>query len=64
MCGSIMQNTPITGFRTKVFSEMVIALAANTSWYLWNFRRGLIKQLLSQGHEVLLVAPSDDTTAL
>jgi glycosyltransferase involved in cell wall biosynthesis len=36
---------------------MKILLTANTSWYIYNFRKGTIKHLLSQGYEVLTVAP-------
>lgn len=33
---------------------------ANTSWYLYNFRGNLIKELLLAGHKVVAVAPQDD----
>jgi len=33
---------------------------ANTSWYLWNFRRGLIERFLELGYEVVVVAPDKD----
>lgn len=36
---------------------MKVILCANTSWYLWNFRRGLIKELLERGWNVILVMP-------
>jgi glycosyltransferase involved in cell wall biosynthesis len=36
---------------------MRILLTANTSWYIYNFRKGTIKHLLAQGYEVLTVAP-------
>lgn len=39
---------------------MKIALVANTSWYLVNFRHGLIQQLLADGHEVVAISPFDD----
>ncbi len=39
---------------------MKIALFANTSWNLWNFRMGLIKALQKAGHEVIAIAPTDD----
>jgi glycosyltransferase involved in cell wall biosynthesis len=35
-------------------------VVANTSWYLYNFRRNLMHVLLAEGHEVLAIAPSDD----
>ena len=36
-----------------------VLLAANSSWYLYNFRRNLIKALLSDGYAVSLLAPED-----
>ena len=36
-----------------------IALVANTSWYLYNFRLPLMKALRDVGHEVVAVAPED-----
>lgn len=36
---------------------MKVALFANTEWYLYNFRLGLAKALLEDGHEVLLISP-------
>lgn len=37
-----------------------IALVANTSWSIYNFRLGIIKALISSGHKVYAVAPQDD----
>jgi glycosyltransferase involved in cell wall biosynthesis/peptidoglycan/xylan/chitin deacetylase (PgdA/CDA1 family) len=34
-------------------------LVANTGWYLYNFRRGLIRQLRGQGLDVTAVCPRD-----
>ncbi len=39
-----------------------ITICSNTSWYLYNFRQGLIKALQNQGYEVSLIAPVDDYT--
>lgn len=36
---------------------MKIAIVANTSWYVYNFRRELISELLKNGHQVVTVAP-------
>lgn len=36
-----------------------IALSINTAWNLVNFREGLIRALLSQGYEVICLAPAD-----
>ncbi len=38
---------------------MKIAIVANTSWNLYNFRSGIIKTLLSKGTEVIVAAPED-----
>lgn len=40
---------------------MKIVLASNTAWYLWNFRRGLIKALKARGAIVYIVVPYDET---
>jgi glycosyltransferase involved in cell wall biosynthesis len=40
-----------------------IILAANTDWYLYNFRRSLAFFLRDQGHEVILVSPKGDYIA-
>jgi glycosyltransferase involved in cell wall biosynthesis len=37
-----------------------VAIVLNTSWNIWNFRRGLVKALQAAGHEVLAIAPPDD----
>ena len=38
---------------------MRIALVANTSWYIYNFRLPLIKSLVDSGHIVYVFAPAD-----
>jgi len=38
---------------------MKIVISINTAWNLINFREGLIRALIAQGHEVLAVAPID-----
>lgn len=38
---------------------MRIAICVNTAWNLINFRAGLIRALVSAGHEVVAVAPDD-----
>ncbi len=37
-----------------------ITICSNTSWYLYNFRMGLIKALQEQGYNIILIAPKDD----
>lgn len=39
---------------------MRIAIIANTSWYLYNFRLTLMLSLIAAGHEVVAVGPPDD----
>lgn len=41
-----------------------LLLVSNTSWYLYNFRLPLIRDLKRKGYEVGLVAPHDDHTFL
>ena len=38
---------------------MRVLIALNTAWNLLNFRAGLIRALVAEGHEVIAVAPSD-----
>lgn len=42
---------------------MKIAIVLNTSWNILNFRSGLIKALMEQGHEVHAIAPHDTYSA-
>ncbi len=37
-----------------------ITICSNTSWYLYNFRKGLIKALIDIDYEVILISPIDD----
>ncbi len=39
---------------------MKIAILINTSWNIYNFRKGLIVQFLADGHQVVAIAPRDD----
>ena len=39
---------------------MKIAISINTSWNIYNFRAGIIKELIKNGHEVHAIAPHDD----
>ena len=38
---------------------MRIALVINMSWNIYNFRMGLVKAFLREGHEVVAIAPED-----
>lgn len=42
---------------------MRIAVIANTSWYLFNFRLSLMRSLQKEGHDVFAVAPTDGYAA-
>ncbi len=39
---------------------MKIIISINTSWNIYNFRKGLIQKLLEEGHHVYAVAPMDE----
>lgn len=43
---------------------MKIAIVLNTSWNIYNFRMGLIKAILENGHQVVAIAPKDEYTHL
>ena len=40
-----------------------IVLSANTSWYIWNFRRVLVERGHREGHSMWVVAPQDGYSA-
>ena len=37
-----------------------IVISSNTSWFIYNFRLNLLKELASQGYTVIVVAPKDN----
>jgi len=39
---------------------MIIAISANTSWYLYNFRKNTILALINDGYNVIVVCPDND----
>ncbi|WP_422360688.1 glycosyltransferase family 4 protein [Reichenbachiella sp.] len=39
---------------------MRIAITINTSWNIYNFRLGLIRAFINQGHDVVAIAPYDE----
>lgn len=41
---------------------MKIAVVLNTSWNIYNFRKGLILSLIDKGNEVITIAPKDKFT--
>jgi glycosyltransferase involved in cell wall biosynthesis len=40
--------------------KITIAITANTSWYLYNFRKNTILALIEQGYHVIAIAPEDE----
>ena len=36
-----------------------IAIIANTTWNIYNFRLNIIRKLIAEGHEVIVMAPVD-----
>jgi hypothetical protein len=41
---------------------MKIAVVLNTSWNIYNFRKGLISSLMDKGNQVITIAPKDQYT--
>lgn len=39
---------------------MHILMTVNAAWNIWNFRKPVVKALLSDGHKVTILAPPDD----
>jgi glycosyltransferase involved in cell wall biosynthesis len=37
-----------------------IVISVNTAWNIYNFRSGLVKALIEQGYEVIVMAPDDE----
>lgn len=40
-----------------------LSISANTSWYLYNFRKNTILALIKQGNNVIAIAPEDEYSA-
>lgn len=43
---------------------MKVAIVINTSWNIYNFRLGLIRALIENGHKITAVAPEDEYSRL
>lgn len=43
--------------------RMKVCFIANSSWYLWNFRKNTIKRFVEDGYEVLAIAPDRKFTS-
>lgn len=41
---------------------MKVVLCANTSWYIYNYRKNLVAEIQRNGHEVFVIAPYDKYT--
>ncbi len=39
--------------------KTTVAIVANTSWNIFNFRQGLLKSLQSEGYKIVVIAPRD-----
>ena len=40
---------------------MRICITVNSAWNIWNFRRPLVEALMKDGHEVIILAPVDES---
>jgi len=40
--------------------QHTIAISANTSWYIYNFRKNTIISLIEQGYKIMAIAPQDE----
>ena len=43
-------------------AKVKVAIAINTSWNILNFRAGIIKELIKNGHDVYTISPEDSST--
>jgi glycosyltransferase involved in cell wall biosynthesis len=55
-------HSTTTKIKAQVATKLII-ISANTSWYIFNFRRNLIRTLIDAGHRVLAIAPRDSYSA-
>lgn len=53
----LMQYLPMSG--NSAFHKKCIAFVSNSAWSVYNFRLDVISSLLSQGYEVIVLAPDD-----
>ena len=44
--------------------KFVVVLCANTSWYIYNFRRNTIKAFIREGHQVIVVWVASDPSSV
>ncbi len=50
----------VKNYKGNDSNHTIVAISANTSWYLYNFRKNTIAALLENGCEVIAIAPHDD----
>lgn len=55
-----MTQVPPPRSRKKHTMKKTVAIVANSSWNIYNFRQPLIKQLKLAGYRVLVIAPVDE----
>jgi glycosyltransferase involved in cell wall biosynthesis len=58
---SLIASLPL---RSDLTAAMKVLLVSNTSWYLYNFRLPLLRELRAAGYQVEAVAPHDSYTPL
>lgn len=51
-----------TAFWGKGKTEMKMMFVGNTSWSMWNFRSNVMLDFKSKGHDVVVVAPHDESS--
>jgi glycosyltransferase involved in cell wall biosynthesis len=51
------------GININMPQQKTIALVANTSWSIYNFRLGLIRHFKSLGYRIVVIAPKDSFTS-
>src|SRR5690349_11922797 len=58
----LIQYLPMS--RIAVSHKSCIAFVSNSAWSVYNFRLDVINNLLTQGYEVIVMAPDDDYSSL
>ena len=54
---------PYNFFFTNKLEPLKIIISINTTWNIYNFRKGILEALISKGHEVIALATTDVFTA-
>ncbi len=60
----MVKNTKNTSLQqiNRLNKSLNIAFVANTSWYLYNLRKGVIEAMINQGHQVSIITEKDNFT--